>query len=67
MAAPNQKITTPMVAEIKKALTLLQEEMDQRRKDINAPLAQKKSVSAEDEVWLDEAGNLVDKVCWQHG
>ncbi|PBL03189.1 hypothetical protein ARMGADRAFT_1069745 [Armillaria gallica] len=62
MAAPNQKITTPTIAGIKKALMLLQEEMDQRRKDINARLAQKKSVSAEDEVWLDEAGNLVDEV-----
>ncbi len=62
MAAPNQKITTPMVMEIKEALTLLQEETDQRRKDINAWLAQK-LVSAEDKVWLDEAGILVDKVC----
>ncbi len=62
MAAPNQKITTPTIAGIEKALTLLQEETDQRRKDINAWLVQKKSVSAEDEVWLDEAGNLVDEV-----
>ncbi|SJK97304.1 uncharacterized protein ARMOST_00556 [Armillaria ostoyae] len=62
MAAPNQKITTPTIVGIKKALALLQEEMDRRRKDINARLAQKKPVSAEDEVWLDEAGNLVDEV-----
>ncbi len=62
MAAPNQKITTPTIMGIKKALILLQEETDQRRKDINTRLAQKKSVSAEDEVWLYEAGNIVDEV-----
>ncbi|KAK0183963.1 hypothetical protein F5146DRAFT_1006953 [Armillaria mellea] len=36
--------------------------MDKRKKNINAQLAQKKPVSAEDKVWLDEVGNLVDKV-----
>ncbi|KAK0189665.1 hypothetical protein F5146DRAFT_1139074 [Armillaria mellea] len=61
MAAPNQKITTPTIAGIKEALALFQEETDKRRKNINARLAQKKLVSAEDEVWLDEAGNPVEE------
>ncbi|KAK0237328.1 hypothetical protein EDD85DRAFT_790999 [Armillaria nabsnona] len=62
MASPKQNVTTPTIAELKKALKLLKDETDQRRKDIKTWLAQKKPVSREDEEWLDEAGNLVDEV-----
>ncbi|PBK88624.1 hypothetical protein ARMGADRAFT_1084585 [Armillaria gallica] len=44
-ASPKQNITTPMIAKLKKALKLLKDEMDQRRKDIKTWLAQKKPVS----------------------
>ncbi|KAK0192755.1 hypothetical protein F5146DRAFT_1136576 [Armillaria mellea] len=62
MASPKQNITTPTIAELKKALKFLEDETDQKRKDIKTRLTQKKPVSMEDEEWLDEAGNLVDEV-----
>ncbi|KAK0197389.1 hypothetical protein F5146DRAFT_995078 [Armillaria mellea] len=62
MASLKQNIITPTIAELKKALKLLEDETDQNRKDIKTQLAQKKPVSMEDEEWLDEAGNLVDEV-----
>ncbi|KAK0196554.1 hypothetical protein F5146DRAFT_1129352 [Armillaria mellea] len=62
MASPKQNITTPMIAELKKALKLLEDETDQKKKDIKTWLAQKKPVSMEDEEWLDVVRNLVDEV-----
>ncbi|SJL05224.1 uncharacterized protein ARMOST_08590 [Armillaria ostoyae] len=62
MTFPKQNVTTPTIAELKKTLKLLKDETDRRRKDIKTRLAQKKSVSREDEEWLDEARNLVDEV-----
>ncbi|PBK97943.1 hypothetical protein ARMGADRAFT_1027327 [Armillaria gallica] len=67
MASPKQNITTPTIAELKKALKLLKDETDQRRNNIKTQLAQKKPVSREDEEWLDEAGNLVNEVVLVEG
>ncbi len=41
MAAPKQNVTTPTIAELKKALKRLEDETDRRTKDIKTRLAQK--------------------------
>ncbi len=67
MAALDQKSTSPMLAQLCKALKHLQDETDKKRKNISAQLAQRKAVSEEEKAWLDKLGNLVNKIVLVEG
>ncbi len=50
-------MTFPTIHEFKKALQTCKGETEAKRASILARLAEKGPVSAEEEAWLDEAGN----------
>ncbi|KAK0218493.1 hypothetical protein EDD85DRAFT_990136 [Armillaria nabsnona] len=54
-------MTFPTIHKLKKALQTCKGETEAKRASILARLAEKGPVSAEEEAWLDEAGNFVDE------
>ena len=46
---------------LKKGLKLLQHRVKAKREEIQARLADKKSISSQEEKWLDNEANLVDE------
>ena len=49
------------LANLKKALNLLEHETAKRQEDITTQLAQKERITDEESDWLDQAGNLVEE------
>ena|ERR1700726_370572 len=46
---------------LKKGLKILQKQVKAKKEKLQAQLAQKKSISSQDERWLDHEANLVDE------
>ena len=53
----------PLEIVLKKGLTKFSKKIKERKDALEAKLAQKETISADDEHWLDHEANIVDEQC----